>query len=373
MKILQIGKFPREYCGGVENAVFSLSETLSKNHDVEVVTGSLGRCGGVERSARIVCRRLPTWFRLFSTPITPALLPYLRQASGFDIIQISFQNPMAVMAYLLARPEGKLVVWYHHDIVRQSAAGFFFYPFLYQVLKKASAIVATSAPYAASSGLLRRFSGKTTVIPLGIDDEALNIEADIAESRRVRSRLGSPLVLFVGRLVYYKGLPFLIEAMRGLDARLLIIGRGPMETQLREQAARLGITYKIIFQKVPLEESIARYLHACDLLVLPSTKRTEAFGIALLETMACAKPVVTTELGTGTSFVCRHGETGLVVPPRDATALREAIRMLLSDPDMARRMGKEGKKRVERYFSIHAMTESFLGLYGRLLNGGKIC
>lgn len=371
MKILQIGKFPKEYCGGVENAVFSLSEALAQNHDVEVVTSSLGHGSGGVRTGRLLCRQLPTWFRLFATPMTPALVSHLRRASGFDIIQISFQNPMAAVAYLLARPKGQLVVWYHHDIVRQSVLGLLLRPLLQRVLKKAAQIVATSAAYAQNSPVLSQFSAKTTVIPLGIDATRLNTAPMRAQAQRLRSRHASPLVLFIGRLVYYKGLTYLIEAMKGLGAKLMIIGSGPLEAQLRGCARRSGVADNIIFHTVPREESLGQYLHACDLLVLPSTCRTEAYGLVLLEAMACAKPVVTTELGTGTSFVCQHGVTGLVVPPRDAAALREAISALLADPSLARRMGEAGKQRVERHFSAAAMTRSFLELYRRLLNDGR--
>jgi rhamnosyl/mannosyltransferase len=363
VRILQVGKFPKEHCGGVENAVFSLSEALARDHEVEVVTSSLDGRAAESRDAGVRVRSLPTWGRLFSAPITPSLISYLKRASGFDVIQISFQNPMAALAYALARPEGRLVVWYHHDIIRQRLLGLFLHPLIRHVLSKASRIVATSASYAAGSGVLRRFSHKTTVIPLGIDISRFQTQAARSEAKAIRSRHGAPLILFVGRLVYYKGLPTLLEAMPGLEARLLIIGQGPLEASLRAQVESLGLGGKVDFLKVPREESVAPYLHACDLLVLPSTERTEAFGLVLLEAMACGKPVVATELGTGTSFVCQDKVTGLVVPPRDAPALSRALRSLLSDPDRARRMGEEGKKRAASLFSLQTMADSFVKLY----------
>lgn len=366
MRILQVGKFPKEHCGGVENAVFSLSEALARDHDVEVVTSSLDAGAGESRSGRLLCRRLPTWFKFFSTPFTPALVGTLRRAPAFDVVQVSFQNPMAVLAYLLARPQGRLVVWYHHDIVRQRFLGRLLSPVIDIMLTRASRIVATSSAYALSSPVLSRFPEKTEVIPLGVDLAPFQAPEALAQAREIRARHGRPLVLFIGRLVYYKGLPYLIEAMRDLDADLLIIGQGPWETRLRAQAQSLGSAARIEFLRVARGQSLAPYLHACDLLALPSTERTEAYGLVQLEAMACGKPVVATELGTGTSFVCQHGVTGLVVPPRDPAALRQAIGSLLADPARAQRMGREGRKRVEEHFTIRQMADAFVKLYERL-------
>lgn len=366
MKILQIGKFPKEHCGGVESAVFGLSEILSRDHEVEVVTSSLGRNGGVERAGNLTVRKLPTWGVLFSTPLTPSLISYLRTAR-FDVIQISFQNPMAVLAYGLARPKGKLVIWYHHDIVRQRLLGLLIGPMLRWILRRADAVVATSSAYAKSSRLLKDWAGKTVIIPLGIDGGPLNDPREVDWARRIQDRYGAPLVLFIGRLVYYKGLGTLIEAMKGLDAKLLIIGSGPLELELQKLAEDSGLEDRVIFEKVPPEESLGRYIHSCDLLALPSIERTEAYGLTLLEAMACGKPVIATELGTGTSFVCEHEKNGLVVPPRSVRALHDAMKRLLSDPALGRRLGGEGRRRFKAKFTGEAMAKSFVALYEKLL------
>lgn len=354
LKILQVGKYSREYSGGMEKAVFTLSRELANEHEVEILASSLDCTGASETDGGLSYHRLPTWARWFSTPITPGLIARLWRARDFDIIQISLQNPMAVAAYLLARPRGALVLWYQHDIVRQKFLGALIQPFLLALLRRADAIVVASPGYAAGSALLRGFKEKVTVIPLGIDEAALQYPA---APRR------GPLVLFIGRLVYYKGLPYLIEAMRGLDATLLIVGSGPLEVELKASAPE-----NVVFENVAASDSVGPYIHACDMLVLPSTERTEAFGLALVEAMACGKPVITTELGTGTSFICQHGMTGLVVPPRNAAALREAVKSLLDDPERARRMGAAGRRRFEEKFSSRMMARSFAELYGRLLS-----
>jgi rhamnosyl/mannosyltransferase len=365
MRILQIGKYSQERCGGVETAVYGLCEELAKEHDVELVVH--GRVRRREKRGRFVSEELPTLLTAFSAPIAPALVAYLRRGPGFDVVQVSLQNPAAVLAYLLARPAGRLVVWYHHDIVRQKILGFLLRPLQLALLSRADAIVATSRAYAESSAALRAHRNKVRVIPLGIDADKLVDDAAVARSIEIRKRFDRPLVVFVGRLVHYKGLGCLIEAMRGLRAQLLIVGSGPLEGELRALTARLGLEGQVLFQAVPRSESVAPYLLACDLAVLPSIDRTEAFGLSLLEAMACGKPVIATELGTGTSWVCEDGVNGLVVPPRDSGALRRAIERLLSDPELSRRLGEAGRRKARSLFSLSGMAGSFVELYRKLL------
>ncbi|OGR88547.1 MAG: hypothetical protein A3J74_11665 [Elusimicrobia bacterium RIFCSPHIGHO2_02_FULL_57_9] len=367
MKIFQVGKFPRERPGGIETAVFSLAKQLALRHQVEVAVSATGGVGKTFSWEGVACHQLPTWFSIFSTPVSPSLIGALRRASGFDVLQISYQNPMAALAYWIARPAGRLVIWYHHDIVRQVWLGRLLEPLLSHLLKKADAIVSTSRAYAGSSIILRKFADKVRVIPLGIELSPFEDDKEIRTSEIVRRRYGSPLILFIGRLVYYKGLDYLIEAMQGLKANLLVIGSGPLESRLRAGAQTRGVGPQVHFLEVPFDEPLARYLHACDLLVLPSVERTEAFGLVLLEAMACGKPVITTEIGTGTSFVCSDGVTGLIIPPQDAPALRRALQKLLSNPVLARKMGEAGQNRVRQFFSAEVMAESFLELYRSLL------
>lgn len=369
MKVLQVGKFSPDYSGGVEISFFGLAERLADHCEVDIVCSSVDRSAHTESLGEATCYCLPTWLTIFSTPITPALVGFLRRARDYDVISIAFQNPMAVVAYLLARPPGKLVVWWHHDIVRQRLMGFLFQPLLNLILKRADVIVATSAAYAASSAVLSRFQAKVEVIPLGIDLEPWGRPDHIEKGRAIRRTEGGPLVVFVGRHVYYKGLRYLLEALPGLDVRLLAIGRGPLEGELKDLSIRLGVTDRVRFLDVPSGEPVAPYFHAADLFVLPSSHRTEAFGLVLLEAMACGKPVVTTELGTGTSYVCQDGITGRVVPPQDPAALHRAIASLLADPATSRAMGEAGKKRASG-FGADVMAAAFLGLYRRLCGEG---
>jgi rhamnosyl/mannosyltransferase len=133
-------------------------------------------------------------------------------------------------------------------------------------------------------------------------------------------------------------------------------------------AGELGVANRVTFVGEVPDEELPAYYHLCDVFVLPASERSEAFGTVQIEAMAAGKPVVCTELGTGTSYVNVHGETGLVVPPRDPAALADAIRTLLADPELRRRMGERGRQRATRQFSAEMMTERVAQLYADLLH-----
>ena len=166
-------------------------------------------------------------------------------------------------------------------------------------------------------------------MPLGIDVAPFD-RVDAGEIAALRERFPGPLLLFVGRLRYYKGLNYLITAMQDVPATLLVVGDGPMRREWEELARRLGVADRVHFEAGVANADLPAYYHAADLFVLPSCQRSESFGIVLLEAMASRLPAISTELGTGTSWVNQHGETGLVVPPADSAALAAAARTLLA-------------------------------------------
>jgi glycosyltransferase involved in cell wall biosynthesis len=177
------------------------------------------------------------------------------------------------------------------------------------------------------------------------------------------------LLLFVGLLRYYKGLEYLLQAMTSVHATLLIVGTGPLEEELQTMAQKLGLVGRVFFTGAVGEDLLPAYYQACDLFVLPASHRSEAFGVVQVEAMACGKPVVSTELGTGTSYVNLDGETGLVVPPRDPGALVQAIRRLLGDDRLRAEMGARARERAALEFSHEIMVDRVVDLYQSLLHG----
>ncbi len=205
--------------------------------------------------------------------------------------------------------------------------------------------------------MLARFKNKCVVVPLGIDPAPF----EHAKSLPVTHH---PSLLFVGHLRYYKGVNYLIEAMPGIPhARLTIVGSGPMERAWQELAQTIGVAERVTFAGEVSDAELPGYYAASDIFVLPASERSEAFGAVQLEAMAAGKPVVCTELGTGTSFVNVDEETGLVVPARDSDALARAINRLIDDPALRARMGAAGRVRVRDKFTLEKMVDQVMQVY----------
>jgi rhamnosyl/mannosyltransferase len=155
----------------------------------------------------------------------------------------------------------------------------------------------------------------------------------------------------------------LLEALTGLDAVALIVGEGPMRIPLERRARELGISSRVHFLGSVDDNELAALYRACNVFALPSVTRQEAFGVVQLEAMAAGKPVVSTDLGTGVGWVNRDGETGYVVPPRDAPAMRNALARLLNDSALQKSMGDAAARRIRSGFTVERMIDDTLSLY----------
>jgi rhamnosyl/mannosyltransferase len=175
-------------------------------------------------------------------------------------------------------------------------------------------------------------------------------------------------VLAAGVLRYYKGLHILLDAMRHIDAMLLLVGDGPERDRLEQIAAEYGIAHRVRFAGRVVDEALPAYYHAADVFVLASHLRAEAFGIVLLEAMAAGLPVVSTKLGTGTSVVNQHGVTGFVVPPADPHVLVRALQVLLANDELRRWMGEQARKRVLAHYTDEHMLDRTLAVYAEAMN-----
>ncbi len=362
MRILQVGKFYHPAKGGIETHLRLLATGLHRHARVQVLVSGEPRAS-LENIDGIPVERLSMSASLLSTPICPGLINSLRKAEC-DVVHIHLPNPWAAIAYLASSCKQPLVVTYHSDIVRQTVTEPAFRPLLLRFLKRACAIICSSPALIEHSPILRRFRDKCVVVPFGIAADAFD-EPNASEVKAIRDRHKGPIILAVGRLVYYKGFDYLIRAMRSVDASLIIIGKGPLRDSLKQLANSLGVLNKItLLEHV---SDVRPYNHAADLFVLPSVARSEAFGIVQLEAMAAGKPVINTHLRSGVPYVSQHGITGLTVPPSDEAALTAAMNCLLRDPDLRRRYGLAAKLRVLEEFTSAKMISKTLSLYDAIV------
>ena len=364
MKVLHLGKFYPPAKGGMETILALICERTAQHVRNRVIVGNSRPSTVEERGGSIEVLRVAALTRIGAVAVCPRM-PFALAREDADVIVLHEPNPMALVAYFLARPKGRLIVWYHSDVVRPSWRYRLFYrPFLRFALSRAVRIVVSSPALGASAPELQDFQTKCKVIPFGV--EAWNpddVEATVERAGEIRHEVNQPIVLFVGRLVAYKGVDVLLEALQGLNAVALIVGEGPMRARLEEQARNLGVSGRARFLGSVGGDELAALYRACHVFVLPSVTRQEAFGVVQLEAMAAGRPVVSTSLGTGVGWVNRDGETGYVVPPRDARALREALGRLLGNPELRKSMGEAAAKRMRSAFTLERMIDDTLSLY----------
>jgi rhamnosyl/mannosyltransferase len=232
-------------------------------------------------------------------------------------------------------------------------------------LAGADRIVATSPNYVETSPILQRYRDKIAVIPLGLSRDHYPT-VDPAAREAWRARFGARFFLFVGAFRYYKGLDTLVAAARRVDAPVVIVGDGPLGPELRREAdaKRIG---NLHFVGALGDADKMALLELCRAFVFPSNRRSQAFGRALLEAAMMNKPIVSCEIGTGTSYINRDGETGYIVPPDDPAALACAMTRLARDAEAAAAMGAAARRRYESLFTAEAMAESYAALYRELV------
>jgi len=355
--------------GGIENHIRLICQGLKDYADIEptvLVTNRTSRTAieEIDGTRVIKASRLAT---VSSAPISLSLFIWMRRLET-DITHLHFPYPIGELAYLAVGRSRKMVITYHSDIVRQKYLLQVYKPFLHRVLARADAITVSNPNYIQSSPFLRPLASKCVVIPHGADlSRFAATEAITRRAEAIQQHYAAPLLLFVGLLRYYKGVSFLIQAMQHIQAKLLIVGEGPQRAEWQDLSRQLGLDDKVIFLGRVGDEELTALYHACDVFVLPSIHRSESWGAVQVEAMACGKPVVCTELGTGTSFVNVDGVTGLVVPPQDSAALAAAINHLLADPELRHRMGEAGRARAHKELSAQEMVKQLVQLYRQVM------
>jgi glycosyltransferase involved in cell wall biosynthesis len=362
--VTHVGKFYPPHMGGMETHLQTLSSELRHSISVDVIVANDSREFRHEIIDGVPVTRLPNLATVRSMPLCPALSSVLRSATS-DVVHLHLPNPAALIAYLLSRRRGPLVLTWHSDIVRQKLLSRALMPLHRWFVRNAAACIATSPDYVANSPILSASPERCHVIPYGILLERFAARPHaVAELRR---RFGPRIVLAVGRLIYYKGFEYLLRAMAHIKGMLVLIGDGPLRSRLEREAQEAGIRERVFFAGEIDNSKIAPYYHAADVFVLPSVARTEAFGIVQIEAMACGKPVVNTRLTTGVPFVSVDGMTGITVPPCDAVRLAEAITRLLDDAGLRTKYGMAAARRVHAEFSAERMGARTLELYREIL------
>jgi len=376
MKILQFGKFYPPDIGGIETAIYNITEGLNKKG---IKCDVLCSNSKHEYKKEIIDRgsykytvyRTKNYGKVASTAITPQIIFKLKEIiDNYDIIHLHHPDPMANFALFLVNPKKqRIVIHWHSDIIKQKFALKFYRPLLDWMLKKADVIIGTSPKYIEESEQLKKFKNKCIAIPLGIKKE--DLEVDEEKIKEIKKKFKNKKIIFsLGRLIYYKGFEYLIESSKYLPGNYVVIigGDGKMRKKYKKLITNNNLLNKVFLTGRIPQTHLGSYYKACDLFCLPSVEKSEAFGLVMVEAMSFGRPIVATKIkGSGVSWVNQHGITGLNIEPKNPKVLADAIRFICENPEIYIKMSKNALKRFEEEFTIEKEILRILEIYNKLL------
>ena len=383
MKVLQLGKF-YPIRGGVEKVMWDLTRGLSaRGVTCDMLCATLpddpvdeedrdrctqtpdGRVIRFNEHGRVIC--VPAFAKKAATMLSPAMVRWVRRhAAEYDLIHIHHPDPMAALALWLSGYKGPVVLHWHSDILSQKALLALYRPLQHWLIRRADRVLGTTPVYVRESPYLQGAQDKVGYVPSGINP--VIFEENAVSEYRNRYR-GKKIVVSLGRLVPYKGYSSLIQAaaLLGGDYQVLIGGMGPLRDDLQAQIDSLGLNGHVKLLGYVANEDIPTLYGACDVFVLASVMKTEAFGIVQIEAMSCGKPVVATRIpGSGTAWVNEHGVSGLNVEPGDPAALARAIREICADGGTYEKYSRGAWKRFEALYTSDKMIDKILDEYETL-------
>ncbi len=370
LKVLHFFKvYLPDSVGGVEQVIYQLCESSARfgvQGEVLALSGQPSEGPLMVGTHRV--HQVRRSFSLASTGVSWQAIGKLRElAEQADVIHYHFPWPFMDIAHYLAGIRKPNVVTYHSDIIRQKHLLRVYRPLMRRFLQQTDRIIVTSPNYFATSSILGDFREKVSVIPIGLDRASYPSAKEETRQRWIH-RLGDKrFFLFIGVMRYYKGLHILLNALQGTSLKVVIVGAGPLERELRRQAEALRVESNLVFLGRVSEDDKIALLELCYGVVFPSHLRSEAFGISLLEGAMFGKPLISSEIGTGTSYINIHGETGLVVPPNDPEAFRSAMQRLWDNAELASQMGLKAIERFQQLFTAEGMARRHSELYREIL------
>lgn len=391
LRVCHLGKYYPPAPGGIESHVQTLARAqAAAGANVRVICvdhtdgvqppqgtrlGTLNAWCEPDGAVRVTrtARRM-SFNRLDICPDLPEVLRSLEKEPA-DVLHLHTPNPTMLLALAMVRPNIPLVITHHSDIIRQRILKLALRPFERFVYRRAARVQTTSSVYREGSSFLSRYDGRIEVLPLGVDLTPYHEPSHgaLERAQQFRDHHGSPLWLAVGRLVYYKAMHVALEALTHVPGKLLIIGTGPLEEELKALARKLGVCKRVCWRGyVDADELIASY-RAATALWFPSNARSEAFGLVQVEAMASGCPVINTGIaGSGVPWVSQHEESGLTVPVNDARALGAAAKRLLDEPKLHNRLSWGAYQRAAREFDQSTMAQRSLAIYGRAIRGEPV-
>lgn len=340
---------------GITRYISMVADAAAESgHDVEVIVAGVRTARRDVLDSGVVVTRVPEFGRAMSNPLSPALVRAVSRAQS-DVMHVHMPNPLTEIGAL--RQSSPLVASFHAQLGRQPLVEAAYRQLQQRVLNRASSVL-VSSPKMLEVPEIAAHKMKATVLPYGVDPRLVG-------EAKVTRREGDPLrALFVGRLVYYKGLDVLLNAMTGLEGvKLTIIGEGPLRDEL---AARIDdddrLRSSVNLLGVVTDPELAAAYQEHDAFVAPSVSRAESFGISMAEALCNGLPTISSALGTGTDWVNEDGVSGLVIEPRDVAALRAAL-ISLQDQQTWEQLSQGARNLGQERYSAGAHFDQLMKHY----------
>lgn len=379
MKIAQIVCTFPPYQGGIGNSVYNISESLADlGHEVTVFTPDYNYKNEDEfhqHEGKFKIERLKPLFKYGNAAFIPQLVWKLK---GFDIVHLHYPFYGAIkpilLSWLLSGGKMKLILQYIMDSRAKGVKGAIFN--LYSLLalpllaRASKLITCASFDYIKHSDLKKYYQAKPDKfrqILFGV-----NLEQFVTYHDNKNKQRENKIILFVGGLDkahYFKGLENLFKALaiiiksQKLSSTILkVVGRGDLLPYYKDRVRNLGLGENVKFYEKVGNSKLVDFYNYSDCLVLPSINKAEAFGLVLLEAMACSTPVVASDL-PGVRGVFKNGREGLIARPGDINDLANKIKAILSDKKMAESMGLAGRQLVESKYTWAKVAKRLDSIY----------
>jgi glycosyltransferase involved in cell wall biosynthesis len=378
MRIAQVVCRFKPYKGGISNVAYEYAQGLAElGHQVTVFTPLYDKQDNENQFDKFAVKRLRPIFKFGNSGFLPQLYQELK---GFDIVNLHY--PFfggAEAVWLLKNKLGKkikFVVNYQMDVVgsgwKKCIFDFHTRFIMPRIIASADKVIISSFDYAKNSNvnkLLAKYPEKFVAIPPGVDLARFYPQPkDLDLMKKFGLKPEDKILLFVGaldRAHYFKGIHFLIDSYKAINLenlKIMIVGEGDLKPEYQKHVFDQGLIDRILFTGSAAEKDLVKYYNLADAIILPSLDKSEAFGIVLIEAMACGKPVITANLA-GVRSVYENSVSGFSFEVLDQHDLVQKIEKLFKNDELRTQMGLAAKERAEKMYSQDVLIKQLEKMY----------
>ncbi len=370
MKILQLGKHYPFHYGGIEKFYFDLAIELNQqNIECDIFCANENKYNKIFYEDNVKVISFGRFAFKASTSLSYKVFFELKKIiNQYDVLHVHLPDPMIVVALFVLRPKQPIILHWHSDIVKQKKLKKLFLPFQNWILHRANKIIATSPNYIESSEDLQDVKSKCIAIPSGLNPNRLVVNNKRLEELENKYK-GKKIIYFFGRMAEYKGVEYLIQSVQYFSNYYhFIISGGGDTVEYKKMVKQMNIEDKVTFTGRIENEEVGAYYKLCDLFVLPSITRNEAFGLVQCEAMFFGKPVVSTNIeDSGVSYVNKNEETGLIVPIKEPKAIYDACKTIIDNDELYEKFSSNAKLRFDKMFHINSIAKEITKIYKEVI------